>query len=786
MRFSEHWLRTFVDPALDSEGLAQALTMAGLEVEAREPTAPPFTGVVVGKVLTVDRHPNADRLSLCSVDAGFDAALSIVCGAPNVVPGIAVPCAVVGASLPGGLMIRKTAVRGIESQGMLCSAKELGLSDDASGLLVLETDAPAGADLRVALDLDDNLFTLKLTPNRADCLSLVGLAREVAAITAAAMAPPAPARITATRALSRRVHITDAAACPRFCARMVSGIDARAKTPTWMKQRLERSGIRSISAVVDITNYVMLELGQPLHAYDDSLLNGDLVVRFPEPGETLTLLNGQRLELTPDLLLVADADKPLGLAGIMGGEHSGISDATTTVFVEAAFWNPAVIQGKSRRLGFATDAGFRFERGVDFANAPAAVDRATQLIQQICGGQASDLLDVRGALPARNPVTVRRARIARILGVDIADELLAQIFSRLDLHPARLGDDFLLTPPSYRFDLAIEEDFIEEAARLYGFDNIYTARVSHPQTMLPAPEGKRSVSAMRQRLVDRDFQEVITFSFVSSSSEKALAIVADPVKVLNPIASHMDVMRSSLLGGLLDTLRANLNRKHERVRIFECGRCFFRDGERYVQPLRIGGLAFGGALAEQWGARNRAVDFFDLKSDVASMVAPQAMTTEKASHPALHPGRSALVLVAGHAVGWMGELHPRLVREWSLSSAPVVFELDVEPLRERPVAQAKPVSRLPVVRRDLAVVLDEGIPAQAVMDSLWAVKPPGVEDISVFDDYRGAGIEQGKKSLAILVLIQDTERTLTDAEIDALTSVFVQKLESSFGATLRK
>jgi phenylalanyl-tRNA synthetase beta chain len=786
MKFSEHWLRSLVDPPLDSEALAHALTMAGLEVEQRARAAPPFTGVVVGKVLDVERHPGADRLTVCRVDAGQGKPLSIVCGAPNVAPGAVVPCALVGAELPGGLAIRKAAMRSVESQGMLCSAAELGLSDDASGLLLLDKNTPVGADLRQALDLDDTLLTLKLTPNRADCLSIVGIAREVGAITASPVKPPPHAALAAATSVRRGVRVEDPLACPRFCGRTIEGIDARSPTPAWIKQRLERSGIRPISAVVDVTNYVMLELGQPLHAYDNARLQGDIVVRFPRDGEKLMLLNGQQLDLDPSLLLVADEKKPLGLAGIMGGEHSGISDATTSVFLEGAFWNPVVIQGKARRLGFATDAGFRFERGVDFANAPAAVDRAAALIVELCGGRAGALVDVCGELPRREPIRVRSARIARILGVAIAPEQIAGIFTRLGLKPQRNGNDFVVTPPSYRFDLAIEEDLIEEVARLYGYDNLPATAAPHSQSMLREHEGSRPVAMLRRRLVERDYQEVITFSFVDSSWERAMRIDAHPIKVLNPIADNLDVMRSTLLGGLLDTLRTNVNRKADRVRIFEAGRCFFRDGERYVQPLRIAGLAFGPAEPVQWDAGKRPVDFFDVKADVEALAAPLKVATEATPHPALHPGRSARIWIDGKPAGWIGELHPRLAREFELPRAPVVFELDQDALTTLSVPASLPISKLPVVRRDLAVVVDDALPARAILDALDAAKPTHVEHIALFDVYRGPGVERGKKSLAILVLMQDTARTLTDAEIDATVAGLRRELENRFKATLRQ
>jgi phenylalanyl-tRNA synthetase beta chain len=786
MKFSEHWLRTLVDPPLDSNELAHRLTMAGLEVEECTPAAPAFSGVVVSRVLGVARHPNAERLTVCQVDVGRGQPLSIVCGAPNVAPGVMVPCALVGARLPGGLVIDKASMRGAESQGMLCSAKELGMGDDASGLLLLEPNLEPGKDLRAALDLDDPLLTLKLTPNRADCLSVLGVAREVAAITTSRLTPPplAPAPVGAK--LCRNVRVEDAIACPRFCARVIEGIDPQAPTPEWMRRRLERSGIRSISAVVDVTNYVMLELGQPLHAYDDALLEGDIVVRFARRAEKLTLLNGQTLELDPDLLLVADEKKPLGLAGIMGGEHSGIAPTTRNVFLEGAFWNTTVIQGKARRLGFSTDAGFRFERGVDFANAPTAVERASRLIIELCGGAAGPMIDVLGEMPRRDPVRVRGPRIARLLGASIPADAVADIFTRLQLEPQRDGADFVCTPPSFRFDLAIEEDFVEEVARLYGYDRIPSTPPIQPQTMLPESEDIRPADSLRALLTSRDYQEVITFSFVSAAWERALGIEQNPIRVLNPIASNLDVMRSSLLGGLLDTLRSNANRRQERVRIFEIGRCFAHGRDGYDQPLRLAALACGTALPEQWGELKRLADFFDLKGDVEALGAPRAVRTEAAPHPALHPGRSARVLLDGEVAGWIGELHPRLVRAFELPQAPVAFELDLAALSRRPRAMARPVSKLPIVRRDLAVVIDEKVPVQSVLDALAATKPDSVERVALFDVYRGAGIGVGKKSLAILVLMQDTARTLTDAEIDAAVASLLRVIQDRFGGALRQ
>jgi phenylalanyl-tRNA synthetase beta chain len=789
MQFSERWLRTLTDPPLDTAGLCNLLTMAGLEVEDVMPAAPPFSGVIVGRIEKVVPHPDADRLRVCTVDAGLSAPLHVVCGAPNAAAGMKAPLATVGAILPGGVAIKKTAVRGVESTGMLCSAKELGISEDAAGLLALPDDAPLGADLRKALALDDALITLKITPNRADCLSMIGLARDVAAAAGSKLSLPEFANAPASFAGRREVRVEEPAACPRFVSRTIDGIDPRSPTPSWMKERLERSGIRSISAVVDITNYVMLEQGQPLHAYDDRLLEGAIVVRFARAGEKLTLLNGQVVELESDLLLVCDEKKPLGLAGIMGGEHSGISDATTAVFLEGAFWSPAVIQGRSRRLGFASDAGFRFERGVDFGNCAHAVERATQLIVEICGGRAGPLDDVVGVLPPREPVRVRPARVKRLLGIDVPDETIGTLFARLGLAFTRDGKDFIVTPPSSRFDLAIEEDFVEEIARLVSYDAIPAKPSAHVQTMLPDPEDAISPLALKRMLAARDWQEAVTFSFVSSATEAKLfperASAAAPIAIQNPIASHLDVMRTTLAGGLLEVLQTNLARQHDRIRVFEVGRCFLRDSNGAEQPMRIAGLAYGPAVPEQWGAAKRQVDFHDVKGDLEALVAPRKLATEASGHPLLHPGRSARVTLDGAAIGWLGELHPRLAKDFELPRAPIFFELDVAPLLPHPMPAAQPVSKLPVVRRDFAVVVDEAIPAGALLDALEAARPPRVLALRLFDLYRGPGLPSGRKSLAILVLMQDTERTLTDADIDATLADLLRVLQVRFGAVLR-
>lgn len=787
MKFSEHWLRTMCNPPLSSADLCERLTMSGLEVEEAAPAAPPFTNVVVGRLVEVTPHPNADRLRVCKVDVGTDELLPIVCGAPNAAAGMQAPCALEGATLPGDFKIKRATMRGVESRGMLCSAKELGIDDDASGLLALDPSLQPGTPLRDALGLDDTLITLKITPNRADCLSIAGIAQDVAAVTGAPLALPDVSTTPVTFDGVRPVRVEDPEGCPRFAGRLIEGIDAKAPTPAWMKQRLERCGIRSISAVVDVTNYVMLELGQPLHAYDDRLLDGAIVVRFAREGEKLTLLNGQVLDLTSDLLMVCDEKKPLGLAGIMGGEHSGIADDTTRVYLEGAFWNPAVIQGKMRRLGFTSDAGYRFERGVDFGGCARAVERATQLILEICGGRAGPLTDavVTGDLPQRAPVRVRTARIAKLLGVPFDDDAIAEAFTQLGLAFTRDGREFVVTPPSRRFDLAIEEDFVEEVARIHGYDRIPAAPAAHIQHMLPDPEGARSRNTVKRALAALDWQEVVTFSFVSSAVEAALDANGAPIKVLNPIAAQLDVMRTSLLPGLIETLKTNVNRRMPRVRVFEVGRTFHREGAGYDQPLRLGGLAYGPAAPEQWGTATRDVDFFDVKGDLEALAAPRRVTTARDAHPALHPGRSAAVLVDGQKAGWIGELHPRLVRQFDLQKAPVVFEVALEALTIRSVPKGEGVSRLPVVRRDLALVVDAAVPAQDLLDALEAARPPHVIGLELFDVYQGRGLTEGRKSLAILVLMQDTSRTLTDADIDATESLLLSIAQERFGATLR-
>jgi phenylalanyl-tRNA synthetase beta chain len=802
MQFSESWLRTLVDPPLSADELAHLLTMSGLEVEECRPVAPDFSGVVVGEIRKVDRHPSADRLVVCEVDAGGEV-LRIVCGAPNAAAGMKVACARVGARLStvGGkpLEIRKAQMRGVESQGMLCSAREVGLSEDHSGLLALPDDARPGQDVRTVLDLDDRVFVIKLTPNRADCLSVLGVAREVSALTRAPLRAPEILPVRASCDATFPVRISDPAGCGRFTGRVIRNVNAAAPTPEWMKRRLERAGQRSISALVDVTNYVMLELGRPLHVYDLRKLRGGIDVRFGRAGETLKLLNEQTVTLDETVLAITDDNGPIGLAGIMGGDGTKAELDTRDVFLEAAFFFPDAIAGRARRYNFASDASHRFERGVDFENSIDGIERVTRLILDICGGEAGPVTDTMARLPERRPVRLRVARARKVLGVPVEGEEIADIFHRLRLPFDRStesgAESFMVTPPSYRFDLEIEEDLIEEVARVYGYDRIPPIAPVAPAIMVPQRETRRSLHEIRMLLAAAGYQEVVNYSFVEADGELDFAGNADPIRLLNPIASQLAVMRSTLIGGLFGNIRYNLNRKVARVRVFEVGRVFLRapqagesahDVAGVRQPIRIAAAAYGPVAEEQWGMPARPVDFYDVKADLEFLLAPLRAEYRPAPHPALHPGRSARVEIGGETVGWIGEIHPRWQKKYEFNDPIVLFELDAAPLQVRPLARYREVSRFPGVTRDIAIVIPETVPVDVLLGALRAAAPAFVEDISLFDVYRGQGIEEGKKGLAFRVLLQDTQKTLTDSEVDAAVAGLREVLEKEYGAELRK
>jgi phenylalanyl-tRNA synthetase beta chain len=785
MKVSLDWLRELVDIRVPTKDFAHALTMGGLEVEEIAPVAPEFSGIVVGHVKSVSPHPNADKLRVTEVDAGTGEILQIVCGAPNVAAGQKVPCALVGAKLPA-MEIKKAKLRGVESSGMLCSARELGMSDDHAGLLVLDADAPIGRDVREVLGLGDTYLTLKLTPNRGDCLSMFGIARDAGAILKSAVNLPAAKEVAATIGDARAIRISAPKACGVYYGRVIKGIDPSRSTPEWMVRRLERAGLRGISPLVDITNYVMLERGQPMHAFDHGKLRGGIDVRFMNPGERIKLLNGDEVEYRQDLLAITDESGPVALGGAMGGHDTMVNAATTDVFFEAAFFHPETVQGRARELALTSDAAYRYERGVDYGATRAAMERATALVLEICGGAAGPIVEARGELPTRSPTLVRPARVRTLLGYPLDETQMPGILKRLSCGIAEAPMGMQVTPPSWRFDLVIEEDFVEEIARIHGYEHVPSVAPRSSLPMLPVKAGTRDRFDLRHALADLGYQEIVSYSFVSEDWERDFAANANPVRLANPIASHMSAMRTTLVGGLVQALRSNLNRGEERVRVFEIGRCFEgAEPDIRVQPERIAGLSYGGRWDEQWGQPSQPVDFFDAKGDVEALAGTRRFEYAAAAHPACHPGRCARILFAGHPVGVVGELHPRLQQKYELPSAPVLFEIDTGPLLEGAAPRFKGVSRMPAVRRDQAMVFDESVPANAVLAAIRGVVPPFVREVEVFDMYRGKGIDPGKKSLALRIVMQDTDRTLTDSEVESVMASIREQLQQQFGARPR-
>ena len=807
MQFPESWLREFCNPPLSTQQLADTLTMAGLEVEELAPVAPPFAQVVVGHILSVAPHPDADRLRVCRVDVGQGEPLQIVCGAPNARADLKVPCALVGAELPPGedgkpFRIKLGKLRGVESQGMLCSARELHLSEDHGGLLELEASAPVGQNIREHLRLDDTLFTLKLTPNLAHCLSVYGIAREVAALTGAPLQTPNIAPVAVNGKAQRKVHIEATDLCGRFSGRVVENVNPKAQTPAWMVERLARCGQRSVNPLVDISNYVMFEYGRPSHIFDLDKIHGDLRVRWGQAGETLKLLNGNTITLDDQVGVIADDQAVESLAGIMGGDATAVSDSTRHIYIEAAFWWPAAVAGRSRRFNFSTDAGHRFERGVDPALTIEHIERITQLVLDICGtpqSRVGPMDDQAPNLPQAKPVTLRVARAVKVLGMELSQARMADALRGLGL-PVTEGESSLtVVPPSYRFDLQIEEDLIEEVARMVGYDHLPTTPPRAPITARVRPEGERNPHTLRHLLAGLGYQETINFSFVEARWEHELAGNPDPIRLLNPIASPMSVMRSSLLGSLLQVLKFNLDRKANRLRVFEIGRVFRKDARvpesdttvaGIDQPMRVAGLAYGASQPLQWGQRDAGVDFYDVKADVQALLAPREAQFEAAEHPALHPGRCARIVLDGQTIGHLGELHPRWRQAWELPQAPVLFELALDPVLTRAVPQASGVSRFPAVERDIAVIVGERVSHAALMQAIESASTGGLLKHAVlFDVYRPkaaqAGMALDEKSLAVRLTLHSDEATLQEVQIDAAVQAVLKSLAEQVGARLR-
>jgi phenylalanyl-tRNA synthetase beta chain len=815
MQFPESWLREFCNPPLTTAQLAETLTMGGLEVEEQSPVAPPFTGIVVGQIMAAEQHPNADRLRVCQVNAGQDELLNIVCGAPNARVGIKIPCALVGAALPPGedgkpFMIKLGKLRGVESQGMLCSANELKLNDSKDGLLELADDAIIGQDIRTHLNLDDTLLTLKLTPNLAHCLSVYGVARELSALTGAPLKPPSFPSVDVGHQDKLAVNISAADLCGRFSGRVVKGVNFSAKTPQWMIDKLARCGQRSVSALVDISNYVMFELGRPSHIFDLDKIHGGLDVRWGKPGETLKLLNGSTVTVDPQVGVIADDQAIESLAGIMGGDATAVSETTKNIYIEAAFWWPKMIAGRSRRFNFSTDAGHRFERGVDPQLTVEHIERITQLVLDICGGSAGSIDDLQPNMPKIEPVSLRVARAAKVIGMPIGLAQCSDAFTKLGLPHTVAGEVITVTPPSYRFDIQIEEDLIEEVVRMVGFDNLPTTPPLAPITAKIRTESQRGPFAVRRSLAAMGYQETINFSFVEERWEHELAGNPNPIKLLNPIANNMSVMRSSLLGSLVQVLKYNIDRKAARVRIFEVGRVFLRDAsvkntdttvDGFHQPVRVAGLVYGNLDELQWGRVEQAADYFDVKGEVEALLAPMQATFEPAQHPSMHPGRCARVLVNGQEIGFIGEMHPKWVQSYELSKsgkggkAPILFELELNALLQRSVPVAQPVLKTQDVERDIAILVAEKITHAAVTAAIASVPLNGLtRSATLFDIYRpkAAGGESGsnaiavdEKSLAVRLTFNSQDATLNDEVIEAAVTAVLAQLKSQVGARLR-
>lgn len=790
MQISEAWLREYVNPAVGTDELVEQLTMAGLEVGSVAPAAASFNGVVVGEVLTLEQHPDADRLRVCQVAVGQSLPLQIVCGAANVRVGLKIPAALVGAELPGDFKIKKSKLRGVESFGMLCSEKELGLAADANGLMELGSDAPVGIDIREYLSLNDSIIEVDLTPNRADCLSIEGIAREVAVLNKMDWSTTPIEKIDVAHRETLHVAVAAVDACPRYMGRLIKGVNALADTPLWMQERLRRCGVRSLGPVVDVTNYVLIELGQPLHAFDADKLNGNISVRWAKDDEELSLLNGQVIKLDKEALVISDDLKALALAGIMGGSDSAVSDETRNIFLECAFFAPQSIAGKARGFGLHTDSSHRFERGVDPNLQERAIERATQLIIDIAGGSPGLITEAlsESSIPQRLPVLLRRQRIEKALGIVLSDEQIVDIFQRLGMSVAAQADGWKITPPGFRFDIAIEADLIEEIARIYGYNNIPDHSLLMRSDLIQATETMVGLDRAKDLLVDRGYQEAITYSFVDEEIQKAIAPDSQFVSLKNPISSELSVMRTTLWCGLLKAALYNTNRQHNRVRLFESGLRFVKKNDEIQQEKMLAGLALGSVCAEQWGETARPVDFFDIKADVQALFSLTGCEARfsASQNSALHPGQTAEIFAdSGAKIGFIGMLHPNLEKELGFDTQVFLFELDQDLLLKKRIPAFKPLSKYPSVRRDLALIVKEEITAARIISCIKSCNEPTLQEVVAFDVYRGKGVDPGYKSVALSLIMQEYSQTLTDSEIDAIFSRVLETLKNQISAKLR-
>jgi len=798
MKFSELWLRSWVNPDIDTDTLLHQLTMSGLEVEGVEPVAPPLDKVVVGEVVELNQHPDADKLRVCKVNVGEKEPLQIICGAANVAQGMRVVTATIGAVLPGDMKIKKAKLRGVESYGMLCSAKELGMAESAEGILALAADAQIGMTITEHFALNDLTIELSLTPNRGDCLSLAGIAREVGTLNQMDVTeldiPICQSEINDTL----KVTLTEPEACPRYLGRIIKGIDQAANTPVWMVERLRRSGVRSLGPVVDVTNYVLLELGQPMHAFDLSKLQGDIEVRFANTKEKITLLDEQEVELDDKTLVIADSKQALAMAGIMGGADSAVADATTDIFLECAHFNPLNIAGRARAFGLHTDSSHRFERGVSAELPRQAIERATQLLQDIVGGQAGPITEAcdKTNLPNRDAVLLRRDRITRVLGVSFKDKEVVEILERLEMQVKvdKKNAGWQVTPPAQRFDISHEVDLIEELGRIYGYDNLPDSRPLQRLQMSPLPEKRLDINQIKQVLVDRGFQEAITYSFVDPAVQQIVSPNIEAIPLANPISADMAVMRTSLWSGLLQAVKYNLHRQQNRLCLFECGLRFIKQDNDIQQKMTIAGTLTGARYPEQWAIQGHRMDYYDAKGHVEALLAltgREAQIRFKAdTHPALHPGQSAEILLETDgntkSVGWLGVLHPQVQSKLDITQTVMLFELDAALFDAVQIPKFVPLSKFPAVRRDIAVVVDDNISAQQILDTIRSACSDIVHECEVFDIYVGEGIDSGRKSVALGLTFQHLSRTLRDDEVDDETTKIVSSLSTTLGATLRE
>ncbi|NKI17107.1 phenylalanine--tRNA ligase subunit beta [Spongiibacter sp. KMU-166] len=787
MKFSEQWLREWVNPEVNSEELAEQLTMAGLEVDAIDPVAGEFSGVVVAEILSASPHPYADKLQVCQVATGGET-VQIVCGAANARPGIKVPLATVGAVLPGNFKIKKAKLRGVESFGMLCAEEELGMAESSDGLLELAADAEVGLDIREFLGLDDQIIELGLTPNRADCLSIRGIAREAAVLNDLPLVEPVVDAVAPTHGDRREVLIEAPEDCPRYVGRILKNVDLSVPSPQWLRERLRRCGLRSKDAVVDVTNYVLLELGQPMHAFDLAHIDGNIHVRHAGDGETLRLLGGQDLTLKPDSLVIADDSKALALAGIMGGEGSAVSAATTDIFLEAAFFAPERLAGRARSYGLHTDSSHRFERGVDFELPQRAIERATGLIRQICGGEAGPLVVAEGALPQRDkPVTLRAPRIEKMLGLALTDQQVEKILAGLGMVVTREGETWQVEAPSWRFDIDLEVDLLEELARIYGYNRLPVKPINADLHIRPAPETVRSLSALRQQMLAKGYQEVITYSFVDPQVNQLLSDSEQSIPLLNPISSDMAIMRDSLLPGLLKAAEHNSKRQQSRLRMFEVGQRFIKTGENIAQTETFAALLSGRREPENWASDGAIADYFDLKGDLEALFGSAATQLQFAAqtYKAFHPGQSASVSLSGEIIGRIGALHPQLQSKFDLPNPVYFFELELAALQRRDLPAFTSLSRQPEVRRDLALLLPRDVAAQDLLQCARTAAGESLIDLKLFDIYQGKGIDPERKSIGLGLTYRHSSRTLNEEEVTLSIETVLQSLQERFGASLR-